>query len=163
MRLKPRLLIEIRREGVDVYSSEPLRINLNKHTPKRNSRFARPAFMFVLIAIGAISLDASVFAPIGGGARALTIDQERQQLEEQLKEYEDQIKEYQKTVNLYQQKGSTLQAEVDRLKSKISSINGQIGQITKTLNTLSGQIQTTASKISDTQGRIERSRDALGG
>ena len=163
MRLKPRLLIEIRREGVDVYSSEPLRVNLNKHTAKKNSRFARPAFMFVLIAIVAISLDASVFAPIGGGARALTIDQERQQLEDQLKEYEDQIREYEKTVTLYQQKGNTLQSEVDRLKSKISSINGQISQINKTLNTLNGQIQTTSSKITDTQGRIDRSREALGG
>src|SRR3989344_4385010 len=163
MRLKPRLLIDIRKEGTDVYSLATERVNLNQRIPKKTNRLAKPLLLFLVISIGAISLDASVFAPIGGGARALTIDQERQQLEEQLKEYEDQIKEYQKTVNLYQQKGSTLQAEVDRLKSKISSINGQIGQITKTLNTLSGQIQTTASKISDTQGRIERSRDALGG
>lgn len=148
---------------MDVYSSEPLRINLNKHTIKKNSRFARHIFLFVLIAIVSISLDASVFAPIGGGVRALTIDQERRELEEQLKEYEDQIREYEKTVTLYQQKGNTLQAEVDRLKSKISSINGQISQINKTLGTLNGQIQTTSSRITDTQGRIERSREALSG
>jgi len=163
MRLKPRLLIDIRKEGVDVYSLDSQRVNLHKHTPRRNSRSIRPFLLFLLIGVVAISLDASVFAPIGGGARALTVDQERQQLEEQLKEYEDQIKEYEKTVNLYQQKGGTLQAEVNRLKSKISIINGQIGQINKTLGALSGQIQTTASKITDTQGKIERGRDALGG
>ena len=163
MRLKPRLLIDIRKAGVDVYSLESERVNLRKQTPQKNNRFARPLLLFLLISISAISLDASVFAPIGGGVRALTVDQERKQLEEQLEGYEEQIKEYEKTVTLYQQKGSNLQAEVNRLKSKISAINGQIGKINKTLSTLNGEIKTTASKISDTQGRIERGREALGG
>ncbi|KKU19121.1 MAG: Peptidase M23 [Parcubacteria group bacterium GW2011_GWA1_47_11] len=163
MRLKPRLLIDIRKEGTDVYSFHKERVNLNQRIPQKTSRIARPLLLLLIISIGAISLDVSVFAPSGGGVRALTVDQETQQLKEQLKEYEQQIEELQKTVTIYQQKGSTLQAEVDRLKSKISSINGQISKITKTLNTLSGQIQTTASKISDTQGKIERSRDALAG
>src|SRR3989344_9190866 len=122
MRLKPRLLIDIRRGGTDVYSLKSDRVNLNKRTPQKTSRFARPLLFLLVIGIGAVSLDASVFAPIGGGARALTVDQEREQLEEQLREYEKQIEEYQKTVTVYQQKGNTLQAEVDRLKSKISSI-----------------------------------------
>jgi len=146
-----------------VYSFHKERVNLNQRIPQKTSRIARPLLLLLIISIGAISLDVSVFAPSGGGVRALTVDQETQQLKEQLKEYEQQIEELQKTVTIYQQKGSTLQAEVDRLKSKISSINGQISKITKTLNTLSGQIQTTASKISDTQGKIERSRDALAG
>src|SRR3989344_1871494 len=163
MRLKPRLLIDIRKEGTDVYSFHKERVNLNQRIPQKTSRIARPLLLLLIISIGAISLDVSVFAPSGGGVRALTVDQETQQLKEQLKEYEQQIEELQKTVTIYQQKGSTLQAEVDRLKSKISSINGQISKITKTLNTLSGQIQTTASKISDTQGKIERGRDALAG
>lgn len=146
-----------------MYSFHKERVNLNQRIPQKTSRIARPLLLLLIISIGAISLDVSVFAPSGGGVRALTVDQETQQLKEQLKEYEQQIEELQKTVTIYQQKGSTLQAEVDRLKSKISSINGQISKITKTLNTLSGQIQTTASKISDTQGKIERSRDALAG
>ena len=146
-----------------MYSFHKERVNLNQRIPQKTSRIARPLLLLLIISIGAISLDVSVFAPSGGGVRALTVDQETQQLKEQLKEYEQQIEELQKTVTIYQQKGSTLQAEVDRLKSKISSINGQISKITKTLNTLSGQIQTTASKISDTQGKIERGRDALAG
>lgn len=163
MRPKPRLLIDIRKEGVDVYALESERVNLHESTPRKTGRFAKSVLLFVLVLMVAISIDASVFAPIGGGVRALTVDQEREQLEAQLEEYEKQIREYEKTVLLYQQKGNTLQAEVDRLRSKISSINGQINQINQTLNSLNGQIQTTSSRITDTQERITRGREALAG
>jgi len=163
MRPKPRLLIEIRREGkVDVFSGREARVNLNRHVSSKSSGWFKPLFMASVVLLSALSLDAAVFAPIGGGARALTIDQEREQLEEQLKELEKQSEEYRRTVDLYRQKGNTLQGEIDRLNAKISAINGQINQITASLNRLNSQIQTTASRIDETQGKIDRSKDALG-
>ncbi|MDZ4341714.1 MAG: lytic murein transglycosylase, partial [Candidatus Binatia bacterium] len=116
-----------------------------------------------IILLGTLSLDASVFAPIGGGVRALTIDQEREELEERLQEQEEQSEEYRKTVDLYKKKGTTLQGEINRLQAKISAINGQIGEINTTLGRINSQIQTATSRINETQGKIDRSKGALAG
>lgn len=166
MRPKPKLLIDIRREGtVSVYSSRNRRVNLGATAKVTTSRWGFLRITGSVIALLAItlSLNSSVFAPIGGGARALTVEQERQQLEEQLKELEEQSREYQQTIQVYQARGNTLQAEVDRLNAKISAINGQISTINSTLSRLTGQIQQTSSEITDTQGRIDRSKNALAG
>ncbi|MDP3953314.1 MAG: hypothetical protein Q8P99_00620, partial [bacterium] len=73
MRPKPRLLIEMRREGkTDVYSHRQARVNLNRQDSPKPKKWIRPAFFVAAVLLGILSLDASVFAPIGGGVRALT-------------------------------------------------------------------------------------------
>ncbi|MBU2101592.1 lytic murein transglycosylase [Patescibacteria group bacterium] len=103
----------------------------------------------------------SAFAPIGGGVRALTIEQEREQLEGQLQKLEQEAKQYEQTITEYRKKGNTLQSEIDRLNARIANINGQIGTITSSLNKLTGQIKTTSSRIEEVQGKIGRSKDSL--
>ena len=163
MRPRPRLLLDIRREWrVDVFTPRAERVNLS---PVSKIRERQPIWGPVLGFLTALVLvfiaNGSVFAPIGGGVRALTVEQEREQLEEQLQGYEEQIGEYQKTITEYQKKGNTLQAEINRLNSRIASINGKIDTITSSLSKLTGQIKTTSSKIDEVQGKIIRSRDVL--
>ena len=163
MRPRPRLLLDIRREWrVDVFTPRAERVNLS---PVSKIRERQPIWGPVLGFLTALVLvfiaNGSVFAPIGGGVRALTVEQEREQLEEQLQGYEEQIGEYQKTITEYQKKGNTLQAEINRLNSRIASINGKIDTITSSLSKLTGQIKTTGSKIDEVQGKIIRSRDVL--
>ncbi|MDD5711118.1 MAG: lytic murein transglycosylase [Candidatus Colwellbacteria bacterium] len=163
MRPRPRLLLDIRRGWrIDVFAPREERINLS---PARKAQKRRPFFGPVLACSMALIIvlltHGSAFAPIGGGVRALTLEQEREQLEEQLEEYEEQIGEYQKTIIEYQKKGDTLQGEIDRLNSRIANINGKIDTITSSLNKLTGQIRTTSSKIDEVQGKIIRSKEVL--
>ena len=163
MRPRPRLLLDIRREWrVDVFTPRAERVNLSPVSKIRERQpIWGPVLGFLTALVLVLIANGSVFAPIGGGVRALTVEQEREQLEEQLQGYEEQIGEYQKTITEYQKKGNTLQAEINRLNSRIASINGKIDTITSSLSKLTGQIKTTGSKIDEVQGKIIRSRDVL--
>ncbi len=163
MRPRPRLLLDIRKEWrVDVFAPREERVNLSTISKTRKRRpLLGPAFACLAALTISLLTYGSAFAPIGGGVRALTVEQEREQLEEQLQKYEEQIEEYQKTIVQYQQKGTTLQGEINRLNSLIANINGKIDTITSSLNKLTGQIKTTSSKIDEVQGKITRSKDVL--
>jgi archaellum component FlaC len=163
MRPRPRLFLDIRKEWrVDVFTPRAERVNLSQISKIKERRpFLGPALGFLTALMLVFLANGSAFAPIGGGVRALTVEQEREQLEEQLQEYEQQIGEYQKTIVEYQKKGNTLQSEIDRLNSRIAGINGKIDTITSSLNKLSGQIKTTSSKIDEVQSKIVRSKDVL--
>ena len=163
MRPRPRLLLDIRKEWrTDVFAPRQKRVNLGPvPTVKKRKPLLGPAFACLAIAAVTLFTHGSVFAPIGGGVRALTVEQEREQLEEQLEEYEQQIREYQATIVQYQQKGNTLQAEIDRLNARIAGINGKIDTINTSLSKLSGQIATTSSKIDEVQSKIGRSKEVL--
>lgn len=149
---------------MDVFASRPKRVNLS---PVLGTKDKKPLLKFVFSLTSALVLvviaNHSVFAPVGGGAQALTVEQEREQLEEQLRQYEEQIREYQQTIVEYQKRGNTLQSEISRLNSRIASINGKIDTITASLNKLTGQIKTTSSKIDEVQGKMGRSKNALAG
>lgn len=156
-------MIDIRRGSrVDVFAPRSGRVNLSPISKtKTRVPYIRPV-LGTLVAIGFVLMtNGSVFAPIGGGVRALTVEQEREQLEDQLQQYEYQIEQYQETIKEYQKKGDTLQGEINRLNARIASINGQIDTINSSLNKLNGQIKSTASKIEEVRSRIGRSKTIL--
>ncbi|PIR98587.1 MAG: hypothetical protein COT88_00775 [Candidatus Colwellbacteria bacterium CG10_big_fil_rev_8_21_14_0_10_41_28] len=163
MRLKPRLLIDIKKNSrVDLYAKNTGKVNLDStfEDKKAKNKYIKP--LIVVSLIGSLFfINTAAFAPVGSDARALTVEEEKAQLEAQLKEYEKQIQEYEGTIGEYQQKGATLQSEISRLNSKIGSINGQISEINSSLNKLSGQIVTTSSKIMDTQKKIDTNKGIL--
>ncbi len=160
-RPRPRLLLDIKPdETTDVFGKRDTRVNLRQFSHRT---FPKHIIQVVaIIVITSVFTGASVFAPVGDGILASTIDDKREYLEDELAELEKQIVEYEQTISVYRKQGASLQGDIGRLQAEIDKINLQIRAIALSLRKLRGQITNTTGRISEVENRINTSRAALG-
>ena len=164
MRIKPRILVDLKSSNSNFPRSENQRINLG------HPRIIRlPIFSFVkFISMAAVSsylLFGSALAPMDGGQMSLAAQnqEERAQLEKQLSELENQIEQYQGTIDTYSSQGKNLESEIKRLNTKIAQLNLKIKSITLTLDKLDDEIDLTQNKLVKTESEIDINKFVLSG
>src|SRR3989344_114728 len=163
MRLKPRVLVDIKRLKPNHFLANGFpRLDLSRGRIFRIpiiflGKIATVAAVFSYLAFG------SVLAPVGHNQLTLAAqsDEERQQLEKQLQDLESQITQYQTTVDKYKGQGKDLQGEIDRLNAKINKINLQIKSIQLSLKKLVEEISANQGQISATEQKIGQNKQIL--
>jgi membrane-bound lytic murein transglycosylase B len=165
MKLKPRLVLDIRSNGDDVFAYRRKLVNLS--TVKRTIPVRRFRFIAVIVLFLPFLLFGSAVAPISTGTTVSTgnsaNDAKRQELERQLQQLESQIADYENMIANYQKQGNTLKNEINSLDAKIAKINLQIRAIDLSLKELDSEIQATSAKINDTVSNIEANKISLAG
>ncbi|HUY69443.1 MAG TPA: lytic murein transglycosylase [Candidatus Tyrphobacter sp.] len=165
MRLRPKVLIDIKRSGrEDVFLGREKRINLAPGAKKKPRVFYHPLYL-TPIAIGLVFVF-FLISPFKDSTLAQTADTtaaQRQALENQLSQLEQQIGSYQSTISNYEQQGASLTSAINELNAKINKINLQIKAVTLELQSLDGQIGDTTSKIGVIQTNINANKNLLAG
>ena len=92
---------------------------------------------------------------------ALTPQEEKQLLEQELKDLEEKIAKYENNINITQQERKTLQNQVSILKTKINKLNLQIQQSSVIIKDVGLQIKDTEGSIDITGLKIEESKENL--
>jgi peptidoglycan hydrolase CwlO-like protein len=165
MRLRPRILIDVKNKKDSVFSKKKLKLNLCE------TRIIRiPVFKFlkasVLIMAGFYLVFGSVSAPVGSDQLSLAAQskQEEQRLLEE--EYELvllEINEKQKILNEIAGQGKNLESEVRRLNTQIASLNLKLKATTLSLKRLDNEIEDTQNNIEQTESDTQKSKRVLSG
>lgn len=164
---KPKLLVDVRRHGMRVFSPHKSRINLRVRRVFRIpflslSRFAVIAFAFIVFFEGAAIAPTAKFSGAIAAGTSLASDTERQALEAQLKDLETQMDQYENQIVGYQKQGSTLKGEIGKLNTKVSQLNLQIKAVSLKLSELDKTIGETQTKIYTTEDTISSNKEAIG-
>jgi peptidoglycan hydrolase CwlO-like protein len=164
MRLKPRIICDIKPGGVDVFTKRKPLVNLSAiKRPIVPKQWKVMTFLAVMLPFLFLT---SALAPVTAGSTATSTsstDAQRQALETQLQQLESQISADQTTISNYEKQGKSLTTEIDTLNANIAKINLQIKAINISLNELNGEIQVTNSQIGTTESNISTSKVNLAG
>ncbi|MBU4348633.1 hypothetical protein KJ671_04000 [Patescibacteria group bacterium] len=162
MRIRPRILIDIKNDKDSVFSRKELRLDL------RETKTIRiPILKFLkasaLVMASFYLVFGSVSAPVGGDQLSLAAqeEQERQELEDQLELLEQQINEHQEVVNQFRGQGENLESEVSRLNAKIASLNLKLESTVLSLKKLDNDIEDTQNNIEQTESDTQKSKRIL--
>lgn len=94
---------------------------------------------------------------------ALTSQEEKVSLEQELQQLEEQIKQYEQDITKTQAQKATLQNQISVLKTKIKQIDAQIAQSNRLIGDLKVQITDTTASISKTTEDIDLKKEELAG
>ncbi len=162
MRIRPKILIDLKNSRSSVFSKESLRLDL------RTDKFIKiPIFKFLkfsgLLCASLYLIFGSALAPIDGANLSLAAqnEEERKQLEEQLTSLENQISQYQDTITQYQSQGKNLEGEIKKLNAKIASLNLQVKAATLSIQKLDAEIADNKAQIKNTETDIEKNKRVL--
>lgn len=162
MKIKPEILIDLKKSSNSIFSKKKLRLDL------REIRLIKiPIFkLFKISALLAVSfylVFGSVLAPIDKGQFSLAAqnDEQRKQLEDQLDSLETQISQYQDTIIQYQGQGKSLEGEVKRLNAQIAKLNLQVKATNLSLKKLEQEISDNKKQVNLTETDIEKNKRLL--
>jgi len=162
MRVRPKILIDLKNSKASVFSKNNLKLDL------RESYFIRlPIFKISkYIGLAAASLYlifGSALAPIDKANFSLAAqnEAERKQLEEQLTSLEAQIGQYQDTITQYQSQGKSLQGEISKLNAKIAALNLKVKATTLSIKKLDAEIADNKVQIKNTETDIDKNKRVL--
>ncbi|MDP2641320.1 MAG: lytic murein transglycosylase [Candidatus Yanofskybacteria bacterium] len=93
---------------------------------------------------------------------ALTPQQERDALEEELKRIEEEIAQFEGSIAETQARQRTLQNQIATIQSQIRKLDLEIQRSNILIQDLSGQIQDTSASIENTERGIEQTKEQLG-
>ncbi len=110
-----------------------------------------PIFVFLLLALAMPFL-----------IQAASIDDLKQDLENQIKQKEQEINQHQNNINQNQQKAKTLENDIDILEGQINQIRAEIGQVDLMIQKSTLNIQGIDSQIYDLESRVNEKKDLLG-
>lgn len=160
MRIRPKVLQDIGPKSGRAYSSLKARVDLSRKTSPM------PFLDIVRSCAIVLSVIWFMFGNVTSAPTALTYaavsdEEERVVLEEQLKELEGQINQYENQITGYRKQGRSLNNEISALNSKISKLNLQIQAINLTFRELDRKIGDTQFQIKSTEASLEDRREAL--
>jgi peptidoglycan hydrolase CwlO-like protein len=162
MRIRPRILVDLKKSNINVFSKKNLRLDL------RGTKIIRiPIFKFFKISTLLLACSylifGSVVAPINKAQMSMAAqnDAERAQLEDQLNSLESQISQYQDTITQYQSQGQSLQGEIKKLNAKIASLNLKVKATTLSITKLNNEISDNKTQITSTESGIEKNKNIL--
>jgi len=162
MKLRPKVLIDVKGYRFDVFQTSAQRLNLSFDFVKRRRIFKNHFLKWFLTAIIVffVSTFSLAAAPTGVFLSRVPLE-ERRALEAQLKELEAQMAEQEETISAYQRQGRTLRGEIRQLDAQIAKIRLQVRSINLTLASLDKEIGTTSRRIQETEGEINNTREVI--
>lgn len=100
---------------------------------------------------------------LGGSSSsfALTSEEEKSSLEQELQQLEEQIARYERDITKTQKEKTTLQNQISILKTKIKQIDAQINQSNRLIGDLKVQITDTTVSITKTEEDINLKKEEL--
>ena len=93
--------------------------------------------------------------------QAASVDQLRQDLENQIKQKQTEINQYQQSIQENQQKARTLKNEIQILEDQINKMRLEIKQIDLVIEESTLNIQEIGVQINDLENKIEQEKDRL--
>lgn len=163
MRLKPQILIDLKKNSGNLFCRRSSIVNLNR------SKTIRVPFTFfskitVVFFVFLYFFSGSVFAPISQRQLSMAAqnEEQRRQLEQQLEQLETQIEQYQSVVDQYRSQGKNLEGEITRLNAKIAKLNLQIKSINLSIAKLDDEIEINQGRIDVTESEMEKNKRILG-
>ncbi|MBU1292361.1 lytic murein transglycosylase [Patescibacteria group bacterium] len=93
--------------------------------------------------------------------QAASIDDLKQDLENQIKQKQQEINQYQDSISQNQQKSKTLQTDIKILEDQINKVRLEINQIDLVIQKSTLNIQEIDSQINDLKDRVDQKKDLL--
>jgi len=93
---------------------------------------------------------------------AASVDDLKQDLENQIRQKEQEIGQYQSSINQNKQKAKSLQSDISILEDQISQIRVEISQVDLMIQKSTLNIQGVDSQIDDLENKVNQKKDLLG-
>ncbi len=163
MRLKPRVLVEIKRGNITPFVRLSKMVSLRTFTKRHRFSVRIFANIAVALVVAWYMLFGSVLAPISYSPifAAQNTEQDRAALEQQLLQLEQQISQYESTVTSYKRQGKSLQSEINNLNTKIKKLNLQIKSVELSLSKLDEEIVKNKAQVAVTEEDLNAGKLSL--